>query len=415
MKKFGKFIAAATAFSLAATMASCSAPAIGSGSATAITIDGYDVPAGVFIYYTISAYYEAQQILYEQNNKVPTMDDVKNAHIDNIEAGEWIQDKASDYCSMFVAVEKEFEKINGTISADDMAEVEDRMAVYDTQSIYSDNGISEDSLRKIFLSDKKNDAIFDYYFGFDGSKGCSEDELKEYFDENFARVKYVKLSTLDTDGEKMDDDAKHKLKQKAEAYAKEVNEESGVLDKMYKMDDVKEDYNEYVEELKAEASTTAEGEETTEAETTTTAVETTDAPETTTTDPYANEQIIMRVTTASADENEIVITTEAETTSAQTDTLANLKNFIFGDLGLNTAKVLEDYDNDAIYVVIRADLKERLTDDDLWGENYIESLQSLRYSDSYTKYIENISKDLSADRNKSAYRRYSPFKLNYGS
>ncbi|MDD6279083.1 MAG: hypothetical protein ACI4JE_03145 [Ruminococcus sp.] len=421
MKKFSKFAAAATAFSLAATMASCSAPAIGSGSADAVTIDGQKVPAGVFIYYTISAYYEAANLLYEQNGAVPELDDVKNSQIDNTDASEWIQNKATTYCSMYVAVEREFNKIgdNISISDEDLAEVDEMLEQYAEQPIYTENGVSEESLKKVLMCEKKNTAIFDYYYGFEGEKGCSEDELKEYFDENFARVKYIKLSTNDSEGNALDEDDKHELEQKAEEYAKEINSESGTLNKMFKVDELQDDYNEYVEEKKAEASAESGETTTTAAVTTTTTTTTTSSNETTTTtttNPYANEKIIMRVTTTVTDPDEIVVTaqttTSASGTSTSTDTMANLKNFIFGDLGYDKAAVFPDEENNAIYVVIRADLKERLTTDDLWSQDYIDSLRSLRYEEDFSDFIEETANSLPIDKNKTAYRRYSPFKLN---
>ena len=62
MNKFNKFAAAAAAFALAVTSAGCGAPeaiTIGKGTQTALTIDGYEVPAGVFIYNEITAYNNA--------------------------------------------------------------------------------------------------------------------------------------------------------------------------------------------------------------------------------------------------------------------------------------------------------------------------------------------------------------------
>ena len=59
MNKFNKFAAAAAAFALAAASSSCGAPeaiTFGKSSQTALTVDGYEVPAGVFIYNEIYAY-----------------------------------------------------------------------------------------------------------------------------------------------------------------------------------------------------------------------------------------------------------------------------------------------------------------------------------------------------------------------
>ncbi len=415
MNKLKKFVAGITTIALAATMASCSAPTIGAGSATAVTIDGYEVPAGVFLYYTISNYYSAQQILYSENGTAPTVKELKSSHIDNVEASEWIQNKATEYCTIWVAVEKEFDKIGGQLSDEEKEEIEtnlDSALSGDNSMIYTENGISEDSLRLVLESEYKRDHVFDYYYGFESEKGCSEEELKDYFDENYARVKYIKLSTLDADGEELEASEKHEILKMAESYADEINKESKIEDKLAKADEIQEKYDEYEAEKKAEAEAAeAEANGETVTTTTTTTTTTNETTTTTTTDPHANERILPRVTTTAASDNEDNGAVTGTTTTTAPDTLAPLKNYIFDELEYDTAKVFEDEENDAVYVVIRADLKERMTDDDLWSEDYIKYMQSLRYEEDFQDYITELADGYTVNRNKSAYRRYDPFEL----
>ena len=414
MKNNKKLTAVITAVSLAATMSACSAPAIGAGTANAVTIDGYDVPAGVFIFYTLSAYNDAASIVAKNGeNTSPTTKEVEKAHIDNLEAAEWIQNKATDYCKNFVAIEKEFEKIGGTLSAEDLDEVKNGISTYSSYSIYSDNGIGEESIRKILENESKSQYIFDYYYGFEGEKGVSEDELKDYFDENFARVKYVDISVTDsTTGEKLSDDEVQERKELAESYAKQINEKSKIEDKMAEVDKVQEAYDQFVADKQAEADAAAAAESGEAVTTTTTAATTTAETETTTTttDPYANERLVQKETTTTADEDaEDDAATTTTTQSPAQIAQKKLNDYIFGELEQNKAEVVDGGDD--IYVVVRADLRERMTEDDYWAENYIQGLQSMKFGEDYEDFLEEIVKNLNADRNKSAYRRYAPFKL----
>ncbi len=401
MKKMKKLAAAITAFSVAATMAACSAPAIGTGSSTALTIDNYEVPAGVFIFYTINSYYEAYNIVYENNpNTTPTIDDVKESHIDELEAVDWIQNKATDYCENFVAIEKEFEKIGGELTAEELDEVEANLETFSAYEIYSTNGIGESSIRALLENEYKTAYVFDYYYGFDSENGMSEDELKDYFDDNFARVKYVALSLLDSEGNELDEDGKEEVRELAEKYADQINSKSDTMDKLFEVDAVQEDYKEYVAEQAAATGTTTT--------TTTTAVSETTT--TTTTDPYANEYLMQKnSTTTAANEDESAVTTTT-TESASTKSMNKLNDFVFEELGLDEAVVFDDGAN-TLYVVIRADLRERMTEDDYWSEDYIQALQSMEYEEDFTTLIEEITNSMSVDKNKSAYRRYAPFKL----
>ena len=60
------------------------------------------------------------------------------------------------------------------------------------QAVFKDNGIGEKSLKDLYANSIKRQHVFDHYFGIDGEKGCSEDELKEYFVDNTARIREVR-------------------------------------------------------------------------------------------------------------------------------------------------------------------------------------------------------------------------------
>ncbi len=175
---------------------------------------------------------------------------------------------------------------------------------------------------------------------------------------------------------------------------------------MLELDEVSKDYDEYI----AAQTTTAEGETTTTTTTTTTDA---DAEETTTTtDPYANERLIQKSTTTAAEEKEDSENSETEA-AEETDYDKNnrlFNEFLFNDITKGKAEIY-DFSEDTIYVVIRGDLRERMTEDDYWSEDYISRLQSLRYYDEFIDMLENKADQLNYDKNKSAFRRYAPFKL----
>ncbi len=403
MKSLKKIAAGLSAFAVAAGSFGCT-PSVGSGSQTALTADGYEVKSGIFIYYTMQAYDEAVSVISEKNEgATPTLKEVKNAYIDEVESSDWIQDKAADYCKAFAAVKKEYDNIGGQLSAEDKEEAAQMAEYYfNGDERNSLNGISLDSMKEIAENSYKEEQIFQHYYGFEGEKGCSETELKDYFDENFARVEYVTISLKDPDGNALSEDDARKVRKMAEDYAAQVNKKTKAQDKMFEMDTVKKQYDEYV----AAQTTTSPEEALLPETTTTTAAETT---ETTTTNPHENEMLLQRNTTTTASTEEKSDTTETE--AAPTDeNLSKFKDYVFNELPMDTAKVY-DYSEDTIYVVIRSDLRERLTEDDLWNETYITNLQQMRYYNDFVKFMEDIADGMTIDKNKSAFRRYAPFKL----
>ncbi len=403
MKSLKKIAAGLSAFAVAAGSFGCT-PSVGSGSQTALTADGYEVKSGIFIYYTMQAYDEAVSVISEQNEgATPTLKEVKNAYIDEVESSDWIQDKAADYCKAFAAVKKEYDNIGGQLSAEDKEEAAQMAEYYfNGDERNSLNGISLDSMKEIAENSYKEEQIFQHYYGFEGEKGCSETELKDYFDENFARVEYVTISLKDPEGNALSEDDARKVRKMAEDYAAQVNKKTKAQDKMFEMDTVKKQYDEYVA-----AQTTTSPEEALLPETTTTTAA--EATETTTTNPHENEMLLQRNTTTTASTEENSDTTETE--AAPTDeNLSKFKDYVFNELPMDTAKVY-DYSEDTIYVVIRTDLRERLTEDDLWNETYITNLQQMRYYNDFVKFMEDIADGMTIDKNKSAFRRYAPFKL----
>ena len=209
MNKFNKFAAAAAAFALAAASTSCGAPeaiTIGKGTQTALTVDGYDVPAGVFIYNELYAYNQASYELYGTLGKMPTVDEVKNHQFETLDATDWIQDKATESCIDFVANEREFEKIGGALTNEELNEIKEFVSSNSAQAMFADNGVGADSLTKIMENNYKREAVFKHYYGLDSEKGCTEDELKEYYQDKTTRVKYFAVSFTDDNGEAFDAD-----------------------------------------------------------------------------------------------------------------------------------------------------------------------------------------------------------------
>ena len=402
MKTLKKIAAVTAALTVASSFAGCS-PSIGGNSQNAATIGEQEVPAGVFIYYTLQAYSEASSIIQGDGETAPEADEIRNANIDEIDSTSWIQNKATEYCKDYAGLVTEFEAIGGKLSSEDIDEAAEMAEYYYSMDPrLASNGVSLDSMKDIAESTYMETEIFKYHYGFDGEKGCSEEELKDFVDDNFARIKYVSISLKDQDGEKVDAAKEKEIRKMADDYVKQVNAKSGDLNKMHEMDAISEDYNEYV----AANTTTAVGETTTTTTTTTTA-----AGVTTTTDPYANERLIQKATTTTAAVSTGTETTTETAEESETDKNTRLFNeYVFNDLKAGKA-VIYEFSEDTIYVVLRADLRERMTEDDYWSEEYITQFQSIKYYDEYIKYLDEKTNALEVNKNKTAYRRYEPFKL----
>lgn len=409
---------------------------------------------------------ELTQTLQSQNSELDVKDDnvVKEQKMDGVSSEEWIKNKALEYCQRYVAIEKKFDELDLSLTEEESKDVESTIdSFWDTNGeTYEKNGISKNSVKSVLENTYMTNEVFLYYYGVDGEEGTTEDDLKQYYEENNARVRYIKFDLTDGNGEALDDAGKKEMKAKVEDYLGEINALKGDEDAMEdEMDNVQSDYNAYVTSISEEAAaatatsaTDADGNEiaaTTEATTTTaeTTTETTAAAEesaatetagaeeaaettaaeesaseetttteaavetdengsevtTTTTAPYANEQIIAKVTTKENTKEEDVTYSPCK----------NVYDYAFGDGQKNygVATVVED--DTAYYIVMCRDIKERMTEDDLWTETQQNTVISQAYSDAFEDMLDGWTGEQKVEKNDSAIKKYDAFKIDMDS
>ncbi len=144
------------------------------------------------------------------------------------------------------------------------------------------------------------------------------------------------------------------------------------------------------------ADVTTSGTETTEDTTTTTTAVTNSVGYDT-----GKERVLAVSTSASEEEKK-----EDETTTAPTYTpCEKVYNWAVDP----ATKYLEPefiQDDECYYIAVKMDIRDRMTDDDLWTESRIESVRQELYYDEFLDMLNGMGKELSVERNKSAFRRY---------
>ncbi len=447
---------------LAAVMAG-SLAGCGESTAYAMTIDGEQINAGVYIYYSYASYVELTQTLSSEDSDLDISDDdaVKAVTMDNVSGEQWVKDRALRYCQEHVAVEQKCEELGLTLAEDEMTEIRDTVDTFWASygETYEDNGMSSDSVQKVLENTYLQEKLFLYYYGVDGEEGVTDEEMRDYYVENNARVRFLRFNLTDGNGDALDDAGKADMMEMVEGYLEDLGQAQGSAEEMNAaMDAVQSDYNAYVTSISEEAAaatatseTDAEGNEiaattttVTTTETTTTTKTTTAAEETqedgtstvvagddaeveetttaadadteettsaatdengetvttTTTDPYANETVIARVTT---DED----TNEEDLTYSPNEAVYQ---YIFGDeIEIGVPGIVED--EDAYYIVVRYDITDRMTDDDLWTEDTIENTVADKYWDSFEDMMEGWCDEQNVELNDRAIKRYDAFDI----
>lgn len=449
LRKWKRIIAAVLSSAMIFTCAGCTS---GKNTAYALTVDGYQVKAGVYIYYSYTALTEAKNLAAKQDENLDVTDEdaLKKVKIEGKDFLDYVKDKTTESCIDHVAVIKHFDELGLSLTDDEKKEINDYVeSSWDSNGdMFEGNGIGKDSLKEIMTSSYKSDAIFNAYYGEDGSENVTEDQLKEYYTENNARVRYIDMDLHDADGNDLDDAGKKEIQDMADDFLKRAKAASDEKDMLEKFDEFQEEYDEFVTNQAAEAAgeeiteaeTEAETEEeTTEAETTeaeteeeaaedeeqsdsedteetteeaseteesdeeavTTAPESEESEETTTTttSPYASERIISVVTTEEGTAEEDVTYTPSK----------KCYDWIFNDAETGVPAIVED--EDTMYVIVRFDIAERMTDDDLWSESNVENVRHDMFSDDLQDMLDSWGNEYEVVKNEKAYKRYDPFKI----
>ena len=475
-KKLKMCLAAFVAAALTVTGTGCT---IGKSTAVAMTIDGYDVKSGVYIFYQNSALEEAKNKLLEEDSEFNTDDEeaLKAAKVEDMGLLEWVEKKTFENCLEFVAVNKKFDELKLTLDDTEKKNINDSAEHYygeeNNSNIYYFNGIGRESFKEIVANTYKSNAVFDALYGKDGSENVKSEDVKKFYLDNTSRVKYIKLDLTDADGNDMDDAGKKEVKELADKLLDEVKDKKGE-ELLTAFDDIKTEYDDFVAAKSAETSesdgedassettetTVAASEETTEAaeeaeteeteavseeeateeeteaaeeenseesedtdsedeetaeteapeengDTTETTVST--APEgeeettetTTTPDPHANESLVSKVTTDKDTKEEDVSYTPCK----------KVHDWAFDDKNKNEEPTIIE-DDTAYYVIVKLDLEERMTEDDLWTEDRDESIRYNMYDDEYHDKLSEWGDEYKKKEfkvNDSAVNRYKPF------
>lgn len=434
MAKLKRISAAFIAFIMIISMVGCG------DTSWAVKIDGYEVRAGIYIYFSYDAYMRALEKIKADGVDTEDKKAVKKAKVENVPILEWVQNETTKQLSKFVAVEREFEKLQLTLSEEELVEIKQNAANFMDSygEIFENNGIGEQSIKDVITSSYKGEAVFKKYYDIGGLNSVTEKQLKDYYLDNNARVKYIEMALSDGAGNPLEGKDKEERIEMAEEYLQRLKDGE-------KINDLIIEYSKFSAALVSEAAATATDENgetlaptTTVTTTSVTTTEETGASEvvtgtdgdsdttnsetegsdidettveddsdlsleeTTTTNPYLNEAIIQKVTApAAAEENE-----SDETTTVNYRPSKKSNEAIFSDAVIGEPFLIQE--DEACYIILKLDIEERMTEDDLWSEQAIESVIYSLYYEEYDEMIVSLADKYEIVKNDAAYKRYNP-------
>lgn len=274
MKILRKLGATLTAIVLAISMTACQ------GSNFIGKIDGFDIRHGIYLYIALDAIAQGEAEVYNEESSLAeanSSSDTESSDADTSEEStpffektigeksttDWVNEKIEEGLKQYVAVEKEFDRLELTLSEDNLNLINNTVEstwnseyyyeaygitfsqVFADQGIttkgdyYEKQGISEQSYKQIITNAQKKQNIFDHYYSKGGEKAVSDADKLAYFKENYTRVKYI---AMDPDDQNIDDD--EKALEEAKKQAEEIVEK---LKDGEKFSVVSDEYDAWVE------------------------------------------------------------------------------------------------------------------------------------------------------------------------
>lgn len=361
-------------------------------------VDGNEIPAGVYIYYQTEGYGDALTQLVQEDSDTYlypyiyyyNYGMVETALFDTkLSSGETVEEHinayALDMCKQLTIVDKLFDQLGLELTEDEKALLDSQ-----TKSVWSNSGegleeigVSEASYKMVLLSKIKEERVFDAYYEVGGKNGTTEEEIKDYYSDNYARIKYMTFTFSDSADDAVDETRKNEQLELANSYLDELNAGAS-------MDELIERHN---EELAAETETDTED----GAADTDDAVETEDdaaEPETSDDETDTEETGDESAETENEYPNESILSKDSVYPTEK------FVNYVFTTVKVGENAVVQD--DTCFYVVQRLDVNERT---DLYDSNRNTIIKDL-FDDDYTKLINEELAKYTVNVNNSSIKKY---------
>lgn len=365
--KFWKRTTCAVLMALVLTLSGC-----GSQATWVYRTSESQPPVGVYLIYMLNASATAEEKVKEEHEgeegfEITDYDSLLKQTVEGVSVSQWMTDEADSLMRQYFATESRCAQLGISLSEEEIASAQTSAASeYDSYgAFYEEVGIAQSSLQMQVENSLKKDKLFDAIYGEGGEKEISQQELRDFFNEEFLKIEFMLFTKaiqdeMDEAGEvvKTMEELDAESTKRAEAYMKRL--EAG------------EELEELVFEQEKEDAEASGG----------------DVASVTKPEPGARSMVLADFMKGSYYSDELI---------------DGAKAMSVGDYSI----VEDDY---YLYVLHRIDV----SDDTTSFESYKSSLPSLMKSDEFAEVLKEWGTQLEVETNTSALSRYKPSWLKSG-
>ena len=206
------FLTAALAAGTAFTLSACHQK-----DEVALTVNGTNIPSGIYMFYVIQAEQTARNTVDSNNASADVSSTASVNYQAQTVSGEsfdnWANAQALESACEYAIVEQEFTADGLSLSSDDTSQIDTTvdemwngytdsstgMQYSGESATYTQNGVSKDTFTTCYTNAYKRNMLFDHIYGSGGTQAVSQSDLLTAMDQDYvlADVLEVDFSTYD--------------------------------------------------------------------------------------------------------------------------------------------------------------------------------------------------------------------------
>lgn len=194
----------------------------------AVKTDSQTLPSGIYCYFSFEAF---QQAVDKLSTDGSTVTDLKGKTIDDKDAEIWVRDTAVESCKKMLTTEQMFKDKGLSLTEDEMKEAQENTdSVWENSgdSFQNKYGIDKDSFHQAYsIYPLEIEKLFDATYGKDSTEQISDDEILNFYNENYVNIlTYSKIpydENSEDDGTDHSNDTEEKISEQFNSYVDMIN------------------------------------------------------------------------------------------------------------------------------------------------------------------------------------------------
>ncbi len=242
-----------TILSVSIILTGCSKPVM--------TAKGEDMKAGYYSFYVHWQRDYYKELLKGYNYDITAV--IDNYYTETETVRESIINTAKSQYLTFVVVSEKFEELGLSLTEQQQADIEKQYAEEWVETygesgmkkILKTLGLKQEEFLNLLSVEYKSDAILEYYYGENGVTPITEQDKKDYYNENYYRFKYILFTTVDENDKALPADEITNKRNLAETLCNDAKNGASFEDLVAKHS---EDYVKITDDMSAEDKASAE-------------------------------------------------------------------------------------------------------------------------------------------------------------